>query len=203
MMSGKTRICKSIAGENSQYDNYQPTIGLDLFSLSRNLDGNKICKIHLLDTSGDNHYLSIIRSYFPSCAMVIIVVDNKKGQTINQISEWISVSRENIQLASIHKVIPIAIFSNTNKNKVFNPELEELCKNENVLLFEVDFSSDADVSNAFDSVVSFINTQYLCDFHNHPGIKYVGNDDDEQQDSISLIDERRSNSTIQGCCSIL
>lgn len=204
MMSGKTRICRTITGENTENNNYEPTIGLDLFSLSRNLEGNKNCKIHLLDTSGDKHYLSIIRSYFQSCAMVIIVVDNKKGQTIDHIREWIDESRESIQLTSSkHRFVPMAIFANTHKKKIYDPALMELCKNENVLLFEMDFGNDAEVQNAFDTIISFIDSQYLCHFLRHPGIKYAGMDDDDGQESMPLMGNRRLNTTHNGCCSIL
>jgi len=204
MMSGKTRICRTIAGEDSESDNYEPTVGLDLFSISRFLDGNKHCKIHLLDTSGDHHYLPIIRSYFPACAMVLIVVDLKKGQTIEQVKEWIEESRESAKISnSRQKYVQIAIFANRNSDDTGSPKLSELCRTENVLFFEMDFGNYAEVSNAFDAIVAYIDTSFVRHFDKHPGIRYAGMSDRNYDESLPLISKPNGGISKQGCCSIL
>lgn len=202
MMAGKTRICRTIAGEDSQNHNYEPTVGLDLFSISRFLDGNKHCKIHLLDTSGDHHYLPIIRTYFPACAMVIIVVDHNKGQTIEQVQEWIEESRESAKITnSRQQYVQICIFANRTSEERGVPTLAQICRKENVLLFEMDFSNYAEVSNAFDAIVSYIDTSFLRNFDRHPGIRYAGISDRNQDESTPLI-VRNSNPMCR-CCTIL
>lgn len=203
MMSGKTHICRTIAGEDSETDNYEPTIGLDLFSISRALDGNKLCKIHLLDTSGDHHYLPIIRSYFPACAMVLIVVDFKKGQTIDQIQEWIAQSRESTMKSDYkRRNVRIAIFANRCSDEDKVPELADLCRTENVLLFEMDFNNHIEVSNTFDAIVDYIDDSILRHFDRHPGIKYAGMEDPSHDEAEPLITNDRK-TPYNGCCLIL
>jgi len=204
MMSGKTRICRTIAGEDSENPNYEPTVGLDLFSISRFLDGNKHCKIHLLDTSGDNHYLPIIRSYFPACAMVLIIVDLKKGQTIEQVQEWIEESRESAKIAnSKQKYVQISVFANRTSEENNIPKLADLCRKENVLFFEMDFGNYGEVTNAFDAIVSYIDTSYIRNFDKHPGVRYAGMSDRNQDESTPLIGRSINTISNNGCCSIL
>jgi signal recognition particle receptor subunit beta len=204
MMSGKTRICRAISGEDSENDKYEPTVGLDLFSIPRSLSENRECKVHLMDTSGDRHYLAIIRSYFPACAMVIIVVDMKKGQTLEHVRDWIDESRESSKSKALgRKSVPMAIFANKSGKGMNDSKLIDLCKEEDVLLFEIDFNNQAEIINAFDTVLCYIDSKILRHCDSHPGVRYVGLRGADYGESEPLIGRRHRAPSTQGCCSIL
>lgn len=204
MMAGKTRICRTLAGEDCDSDNYEPTIGLDLFSISRFLNCDKYYKIHLLDTSGDHYYLPIIRSYFHASALVIIVVDLRKGQPIEDVKEWIDESRRSAKIPnSKRNSIQIAVFSNRGHEDRNMSGLAELTRTENILFFEMDFSNRDEVSNAFDAIVGYIDNTFIRHFDRIPGIIYSGVTDSKDNDRTPLVTSDEDTIAKDGCCSIL
>ena len=50
---------------------------------------NKLVKIQLWDTAGQEQYANLIRSYFTNCTVALIVYDITNRSTFNKVDYWL------------------------------------------------------------------------------------------------------------------
>ena len=84
---GKTCITNQ-AVKNIYSDNYQATIGMEIFSLYIKLD-NKIVKLQIWDTCGQEIYRSLITNFYRSSSLAIIVYSIDKLESFQDLDLWI------------------------------------------------------------------------------------------------------------------
>ena len=84
---GKTCITNQ-AVKNIYSDNYQATIGMEIFSLYIKLD-NKIVKLQIWDTCGQEIYRSLITNFYRSSSLAIIVYAIDKLESFQDLDLWI------------------------------------------------------------------------------------------------------------------
>lgn len=86
---GKTSICNKLSNNNkSTVTNYEPTIGLDFHLAHRTIKGKK-WKIHLWDSSGHQSLKPLLKEYYKTCCICLLVGDASKKQTFTQLQQWV------------------------------------------------------------------------------------------------------------------
>ncbi len=84
---GKTCITNQ-ATKNFFPNNYQATIGMEIYSLFLKID-KKIIKLQIWDTCGQEIYRSLITNFYRSSSMAIIVYAINKRDSFKDLSLWI------------------------------------------------------------------------------------------------------------------
>ena len=86
---GKTCITNQ-ATKNVFTNKYQATIGMEIFSLYVKLkDKNKIIKLQIWDTCGQEIYRSLITNFYRSSSMAILVYSIDQKETFKDIDLWL------------------------------------------------------------------------------------------------------------------
>ena len=90
---GKTSItCKMTSG--NFYEQPIPTVGFDLFPFLIKYK-NKIIKLEIWDTCGQEVYRSLIKSFFTNSSMAIMVYSIDSRKSFESIDEWVRECRTN------------------------------------------------------------------------------------------------------------
>ena len=84
---GKSRIVERFI-KNSFNENYEITIGVEFGEKNIEIE-DKIIRIQIWDTAGQELYKSITRTYYKSCVCAIIVYDITSRKSFNDITNWI------------------------------------------------------------------------------------------------------------------
>jgi small GTP-binding protein len=84
---GKTCITNQ-ATKNVFLNNYQATIGMEIYSLFLRID-KKIIKLQIWDTCGQEIYRSLITNFYRSSSLAIIVYAINKRESFKDLSLWI------------------------------------------------------------------------------------------------------------------
>ena len=84
---GKTCITNQ-AVKNIFSDNYQATIGMEVFSLFIKID-NQIVKLQIWDTCGQENYQSLITNFYRSSSLAILVYSIDKKETFLNLDLWL------------------------------------------------------------------------------------------------------------------
>ena len=84
---GKTCITNK-ATRNNFSDDYQATIGMEFFSLFIKLN-DKIIKLQIWDTCGQEAYRSLITNFYRSSSLAIIVYSIEDKSSFNNLDLWI------------------------------------------------------------------------------------------------------------------
>ena len=84
---GKTCITNQ-ATKNIFLNNYQATIGMEIFSLFLRID-KKIIKLQIWDTCGQEIYRSLITNFYRSSSLAIIVYAINQRESFKDLSLWI------------------------------------------------------------------------------------------------------------------
>ena len=80
---------------NKSFDNsFVSTIGVD-FYIKNLMINNKLVKIQLWDTAGQEQYANLIRSYFTNCTVALIVYDITNRSTFNKVDYWLKTFKMN------------------------------------------------------------------------------------------------------------
>ncbi len=90
---GKSNIIYRFV-ENKFSENYKATINLD-FSYKNMKINDKIFRIQLWDTAGQEEFQSISRGYYKSGACALVVYDITDRETFNNVSSWVEECKNN------------------------------------------------------------------------------------------------------------
>ena len=88
--SGVGKSCLSIkASRNYFEDFYSPTVGFEFLSFNVKVE-DKIVKLQIWDTCGQEVYRSLISSFFRSASLAIIVYSIDSEESFNNIEKWLN-----------------------------------------------------------------------------------------------------------------
>ena len=88
--TGKTTICNTLMERSNQTMQYQPTIGIDFNTVTKQIYTNVKIKTQLWDTAGQEKYRSIITSYFRNICAAIITYDITNRSSFTRVTNWIT-----------------------------------------------------------------------------------------------------------------
>ena len=100
---GKTNIIRNYLS-NEFSPETKPTIGIEFGSKNLNLN-NKIIKLQIWDTAGQEKYRSITLTYCKGANGFFIIYDITKKQTFDNIEIWINLIKENIHNEDINIIL--------------------------------------------------------------------------------------------------
>lgn len=184
---------------------YEPTIGLDMAVVKRQLSKNTLAKIHLWDTSGDIRYRGIVRSYFKACCATILVIDMSNEESSSLIKGWIAELRS--QERADNQVLIISVFANIeNGVHVKNNGISKECQKENVYFNAIRLTKDENIEESFMSLLSIIYTSYVSNGVRVHGIRYENekeNINNKNGNYDSKSEPLLNNTNNDNCCCIL
>lgn len=194
---GKSNLLLQYA-HNKFNDDYQATIGVE-FGAKNITVNNKIYRIQIWDTAGQENFRSITRAYYKNsvCAMVVYDITNK--ETFNNVQTWIEDCKNQSP-----KTIFMVLVGNKNdledKRQVKYEEGMELANKNGMMFYETSAKSGFNVEEIFNSsakaIAQKIDDGYYDLSNDSCGIKQginasVGN-------NVSLSGAGKSQS--KGCC---
>lgn len=90
---GKTSLISRLIDGNF-YPNHEYTIGVEYGSKSITIN-NKIIKLQIWDTAGQEEFRAITRSYYRSSAAALVVFDLTRKETFRSVSRWVEDVKNN------------------------------------------------------------------------------------------------------------
>ena len=157
---GVGKSCLAIkASRNYFEDFYSPTVGFEFVSFNVRVQ-DKIIKLQIWDTCGQEVYRSLISSFFRSASLAIIVYSIDTEDSFNNIEKWLN----DIKTQS-NPDIKIFLIGNKadleDKRKLTKEQGEQLCNDHKLAFFmETSAKTGFNVQNVFIQVAKELYLQH-------------------------------------------
>ena len=192
---GKSNLLMKFA-HNKFTKDYQATIGVEFGSKNIEIN-NKVYRIQVWDTAGQENFRSLTRAYYKNCVCAIIVYDVTNKQSFENIQNWL----EDVHNQS-PKTVLIALIGNKidldDKRVISFDEGKELALKNGIIFMETSAKTGEGVNEVFNYTAQEIDKKMKENYYNLKsetcGIK-EGNIDNN---GINLKDEK--NNDKKGCC---
>lgn len=133
--------------QNSFDEGYKATIGVEFGEKKIKLDYLNF-KLQIWDTSGQETYQSITRSYYRNVACAIIVFDITNKNSYSNLQSWISECRENSSGYAL-----LVLVGNKNdledNRAIMRGEAEEFARDNKMMYFETSAKTGNNVDKVF------------------------------------------------------
>ena len=116
-------------------DVHMATIGLDYRLKTMILNDQKIVKVQLWDTAGQDKFRAITRNYYKGAKGIILIYDVTNIKSYENIKKWINEIKEEIS-ENITIVLIGNKIDNENQRKISREQGEKLANDYNVTFFE-------------------------------------------------------------------
>lgn len=187
---------------------YEPTVGLDMAVLKRRLSSSTVAKIHLWDTSGDERFLGIIRSYYRCCCAAIVVVDASDPDVLKVTKKWVKDLRG--QRRQDGRALVIGVFADVSNGVSHEAAgVVKYCEKSGVYYSEVKVRQNNNLEESFGTILNMVYDAYISQGIEVSGVSPIGVETAtngihpliNRGDGVS----QPSGSTCMqnGCCSIL
>ena len=120
------------AAKDKFISNYSPTIGFEFLSFSTNID-NKIIKLQIWDTCGQEVYRSLITNFYRNASLAMMVYSIDSKESFLHINQWLKEVR--IQSNPDVKIILIGNKSDLETEREVDYEVALKFKEENQILY--------------------------------------------------------------------
>ena len=153
---GKSSIIKRFI-YNKFEDNAMSTIGIDFSFKEIILENNVTIKLKIMDTSGQEKFRAISKSYYKNADGVIFVFELNNMQSFNELEEWIKTFNENYIL---NQDIPKYLVG--NKNDLFNKEIDQtLIEDFYIKYYETSAKTNSIIDESFQDLGQKLYDNYL------------------------------------------
>ena len=128
-------------------DLHMATIGLDYRLKTMILDDQKIVKVQLWDTAGQDKFRAITRNYYKGARGIILIYDVTNIKSYENIKKWINEIKEEIS----EKVTIVLIgnkIDNEKERKISKEQGEQLAQEYNVAFFETSAKSGVGINES-------------------------------------------------------
>ena len=188
---GKSNILSRYA-KNTFKPNHEITIGCEFMAKNIQLK-DKIIRIQIWDTAGQESFRSITRSYYKNSTCAFIVYDITFKKTFDNVIIWLNECRD-----MCYKNILICLIGNKidleDKREVTFEEGENFAKENNLLFFETSAKNGNNINEIFlesaKILMNKIEKGEILIENNNTGIK-IGNSENEDD----MITRKK-----KGCC---
>ena len=120
-----------------------PTIGADFYSHFVDVDGQRI-KLQIWDTAGQEHFRSIVKSYYKGIHGAMVVYDVTNKDSFNHVSRWLEEIDTNTNSASL----PVVLAGNkkdlAEQREVTVEEAQEYAAENELFFMETSAKDNAD-----------------------------------------------------------
>ena len=135
-------------------ENYKATINLD-FSYKNLKIGDKIYRVQLWDTVGQEEFQSISRGYYKSGVCALVVYDITNRESFNNVSTWVEECKNNgpstISLVLVGNKIDLE-----DKRQITYEEGEDYANQNNRQFFETSALNGSNIDKMFNDTVESI-----------------------------------------------
>ena len=208
---GERRYANRTNGVGFSAVSYEPTVGLDMAIVRRRLSASTTAKVHIWDTSGDERYLGIIRSYYHSCCAAIVIVDALDKNALASAKKWVKDLRSK-RRADGRSLIVGVLADVGDSNHRPNRDIARFCDKSSVQYFEVQIRNNKNLEESLGSLLNTIYETYITQGLDTEGIGLIGysSSNDVHTTGIHPLinrlgsDSPTTGTRIQGrCCAIL
>ena len=208
--TGKTTFLNTYIRQERLKTAYEPTIGIDFSSRNIMIKTGEILKLACWDTSGQENFKSIVRSYYRDICGVFLVFDVTNRRSFLHLQNWIQDIERNSSCKT-HRH-PILLLGNkidcidNNRRAVSNNEALQFAIDNDIEYAEVSALTGENLDNIIPEFASKIMSS--CGNIKCKGIKSRFNtsvkcldiDDDRENANISLLEGKSP--TEKTCCII-
>ena len=200
---GVGKSCLAIkASRNYFEDFYSPTVGFEFVSFNVRVQ-NKIIKLQIWDTCGQEVYRSLISSFFRSASLAIIVYSIDTEDSFNNIEKWLN----DIKTQS-NPDIKIFLIGNKadleDKRRLTKEQGEQLCRDHKLAFFmETSAKTGFNVQNVFIQVAKELYLQHeeIKNRVSRPGTLIMPINEDNNNNVVKLeIEEEEKTKRKKFCC---
>ena len=185
---GKTSIFKRYLFNNYE-EKMMSTIGVELETKILNYN-NKNYSITLIDTTGQERFKSITKSYYHMGDGFFIVFDLTNEDSLNAIEEWIDSIRENKENP---KIIILGNKDDLKKNRIseeiINNQLE---KYKNMIFIKTSAKTNHNIKEAIKKMIDLLE--------NNINIEKLHEENKEKKDNITLSKKNFKKNKKERCC---
>ena len=141
---GKSNLLLKFA-HNKFLDEYQATIGVEFGAKNVEID-NKIFRVQIWDTAGQENFRSITRAYYKNSVCALIVYDINNEDTFDSVQSWI----QECKLQTPKTVTMILVGNKCDLEcKVDRNKAKELAEENKMLYFETSAKTGKGVDELF------------------------------------------------------
>ncbi|KAG7345924.1 small GTP-binding domain protein [Nitzschia inconspicua] len=203
---GDTGVGKSCLLLQFTDKRFQPvhdlTIGVEFGARMVTLDGDKLVKLQIWDTAGQESFRSITRSYYRGAAGALLVYDITRRDTFQHLSRWLEEARQHAQSNMV-----IMLIGNKNdlehRRAVSTEEGRQFAEENGLVFLETSAKTAYNVEAAFINTAEKIHGKILSgeiDVSNEShGIK-VGMAGNAGGSGLPGLQERSTGQQKGGCC---
>ena len=132
------------AAKDKFISNYSPTIGFEFLSFSTNID-NKIVKLQIWDTCGQEVYRSLITNFYRNASLAMLVYAINSRESFLHINQWLKEVR--IQSHPDVKIILIGNKKDLDDERTVTYEEAQKFKEENQILYFEETSAKTGINS--------------------------------------------------------
>ena len=200
---GVGKSCLAIkASRNYFEDFYSPTVGFEFVSFNVKVE-DKIIKLQIWDTCGQEVYRSLISSFFRSASLAVIVYSIDTEDSFNNIEKWLN----DIKTQS-NPDIKIFLIGNKadleDKRRLTKEQGEQLCRDHKLAYFmETSAKTGFNVQNVFIQVAKELYLQHeeIKNRVSRPGTLIMPINEDNNNNVVKLeIEEEEKTKRKKFCC---
>ena len=201
--SGVGKSCLSIKATRNYFEDfYSPTVGFEFLTFNVKVD-EKIVKLQIWDTCGQEVYRSLISSFYRSASLAIIVYSIENEASFNNIEKWLN----DIKTQS-NPDVKIFLIGNKadleDKRKITKATGEKFCQEHQISFFaETSAKTGFNVENVFVEVAKELYIQHE-DIKNRlsrsGSISLLEYNKEENNNKYNLENEDEENRQKKVCC---
>jgi small GTP-binding protein len=148
---GKTCICSTFLGLEFRGE-HLTTVGIEKMSSSIKTEDGDELKLKLWDTAGQERFKSVSVKNLRYSQAAIVVFDLTDKESFDKVTDWLK------EIRDFSDKMPVGLFGNksdlADKRVVPQENIDELCKQENLVYFETSAKNNTGIKEGFSKVAS-------------------------------------------------
>ena len=148
---GKTCICSTFLGLEFRGE-HLTTVGIEKMSSSIKTEDGDELKLKLWDTAGQERFKSVSVKNLRYSQAAIVVFDLTDKDSFDKVTDWLK------EIRDFSDKMPVGLFGNksdlADKRVVPQEDIDELCKQENLVYFETSAKNNTGIKEGFSKVAS-------------------------------------------------
>ena len=148
---GKTCICSTFLGLEFRGE-HLTTVGIEKMSSSIKTEDGDELKLKLWDTAGQERFKSVSVKNLRYSQAAIVVFDLTDKESFDKVTDWLK------EIRDFSDKMPVGLFGNksdlADKREVPQEDIDELCKQENLVYFETSAKNNTGIKEGFSKVAS-------------------------------------------------
>lgn len=136
-------------------ENHISTIGLDYRLKMITTENNKIIKMQIWDTAGQDRFRSITKNYYKGAHGIVLMFDVTNPSSFINIKNWLIQIKENTS-EKVKIVIVGNKIDDESQRKITNEEAKKLCEEYKLELFETSAKNNVGIVETFTYITNEI-----------------------------------------------